>query len=139
MREALVTTILLNANVYDKLQSDAEACATLRALVGHGLARMIATPMVTFALWPRESIARDTGLARSPDSPTELTLGHNVRTREKVDALMAQAARAGARVIKAASATFWGGYAGYFQDPDGHLWEVAWNPHSFRQTERHDA
>lgn len=80
------------------------------------------------ALWPRASIARDTGLPRQPGSPTDLTLGHNVRTREEVDTLMHQAAGAGARIVKPAGATFWGGYAGYFQDPDGHLWEVAWNP-----------
>lgn len=80
------------------------------------------------ALWPRASIARDTGLPRQPGSPTDLTLGHNVRTREEVDTLMQQAAGAGARIVKPAGATFWGGYAGYFQDPDGHLWEVAWNP-----------
>jgi uncharacterized protein len=80
------------------------------------------------ALWPRTSIARGTGLPRQPGSPTDLTLGHNVRTREEVDALMKQAAGAGARIVKPAGETFWGGYAGYFQDPDGHLWEVAWNP-----------
>ena len=80
------------------------------------------------ALWPRASIARDTGLPRQPGTPTDLTLGHNVRTRAEVDALMKQAAAAGARVVKPAGETFWGGYAGYFQDPDGHVWEVAWNP-----------
>ena len=47
-----------------------------------------------------------------------------------VDAVMEQAERAGARIVKAAGDTFWGGYAGYFQDPDGHLWEIAWNPHA---------
>ena len=80
------------------------------------------------ALWPRTSIAHDTGLRESTPSATELTLGHNVGSREEVDAVMTQAASAGARVVKAAQTTFWGGYAGYFQDPDGHLWEVAWNP-----------
>jgi hypothetical protein len=80
------------------------------------------------ALWPRASIAHDAGLPREPRSATELTLGHNVRSREEVDAVMAQARRAGAVVVREAHDTFWGGYAGYFQDPDGHLWEVAWNP-----------
>ena len=80
------------------------------------------------ALWPRASLARDTGLRRSPRSPTELSLGHNVRSQKEVDAVMAQAKRAGARIVKAPSRTFWGGYSGYFQDPDGHLWEVVWNP-----------
>jgi catechol 2,3-dioxygenase-like lactoylglutathione lyase family enzyme len=80
------------------------------------------------ALWPRDSIAHDTGIQTSPHSPTELTIGHNVRSPEEVDAVMEQAKRAGARIVKPATKTFWGGYAGYFQDPDDHLWEVAWNP-----------
>lgn len=80
------------------------------------------------ALWPRASIAHDTGLARSNPSPTEFTLGHNVSSAAEVDAVMEQAKKAGAVIVKPARQTFWGGYAGYFQDPDGHLWEVIWNP-----------
>ena len=80
------------------------------------------------ALWPRDSIAHDTGLPKTPRSPTDFTIAHNVNTREEVDAVMAQAKKAGANIVKAAHDTFYGGYAGYFQDPDGHLWEVAWNP-----------
>ncbi len=80
------------------------------------------------ALWPRKSIAHETGLALGSPSPTEFTLGHNVASKAEVDAVMAQAAQAGAVVVTPAQDTFWGGYAGYFQDPDGHLWEVAWNP-----------
>lgn len=83
---------------------------------------------VKLALWPRASIARDTGLARSRASPTEFTLGHNVNSKAEVDAVMAQAAHAGATIVKPARDAFWGGYSGYFQDPDGHLWEVVWNP-----------
>jgi catechol 2,3-dioxygenase-like lactoylglutathione lyase family enzyme len=80
------------------------------------------------ALWPRKSIARDSGIALGDPSPTDFTLGHNVSSKLEVDAVMEQAQRAGAVVLKPAHDTFWGGYAGYFQDPDGHLWEVAWNP-----------
>jgi catechol 2,3-dioxygenase-like lactoylglutathione lyase family enzyme len=80
------------------------------------------------ALWPRESISHDTGLPAGGPSSTEFTLGHNVTTRAEVDAVMTQAEGAGAVIVKAAHETFWGGYAGYFQDPDQHLWEVAWNP-----------
>lgn len=79
-------------------------------------------------LWARANIAHDTGMPESPRSPTELTIGHNVGDRGEVDAVMERADRAGARIVKPAAATFWGGYAGYFQDPDGHLWEVVWNP-----------
>ena len=83
---------------------------------------------VTLALWPRRSIAHDSGLPVSPPSPTDVTLGHNVSSREEVEAVMEQASNAGATIVRQAHDTFWGGYAGYFQDPDGHLWEVAWNP-----------
>ncbi len=80
------------------------------------------------ALWPRTSIAHDSGLALSSPSRTEFTLGHNVSSREEVDTVMRQATQAGATIVKPAEETFWGGYAGYFQDPDKHLWEVVWNP-----------
>jgi catechol 2,3-dioxygenase-like lactoylglutathione lyase family enzyme len=80
------------------------------------------------ALWPRASLAHDAGLPLGLPSATELSLGHNVASRAEVDGVMEQAARAGARIVKPAQETFWGGYAGYFQDPEQHLWEVAWNP-----------
>lgn len=83
---------------------------------------------VKLAIWPRESLAHDTGLPPQEPSATEFTLGHNVSSRAEVDAVMEQATKAGARVVKPAQETFWGGYAGYFQDPDGHLWEIVWNP-----------
>lgn len=83
---------------------------------------------VQLAPWPRASLARDTGLPVQPGSATEFSLGHNVNSKAEVDGVMAQAAQAGAAIVKPAADTFWGGYAGYFQDPDGHLWEVAWNP-----------
>lgn len=79
-------------------------------------------------LWPRKSLAADTGLPVQPPSATEFSLAHNVGSKAEVDALILQAERAGARVVKLAQPTFYGGYAGYFQDPDGHLWEVAFNP-----------
>ncbi len=83
---------------------------------------------VTLAIWPRRSIAHDTGLPESPPSPTDFTLGHNVVSSQEVDAVMEQARNAGAKIVRQAHDTFWGGYAGYFQDPDGHLWEIAWTP-----------
>jgi predicted lactoylglutathione lyase len=80
------------------------------------------------AIWNRTSIAKDSGLPLSKPSPMEFTLGHNVASKFEVDSVMEKAKQAGAIIVKPASDTFWGGYAGYFQDPDGHLWEVAWNP-----------
>jgi uncharacterized protein len=84
---------------------------------------------VRLALWPRASLARDTGLPVGAANPTECSLGHNVSSSAEVDAVMDLARAAGATIVKPAHDTFWGGYAGYFQDPDGHLWEVVWNPH----------
>jgi uncharacterized protein len=83
---------------------------------------------VKLALWPRKSIAHDTGLAPGAPSPTEFTIGHNVSSKAEVDAVMEEARNAGAVILKPARETFWGGYAGCFLDPDGHVWEVAWNP-----------
>jgi len=80
------------------------------------------------AIWPRKSLAHDSGLPLSSPSPTEFTLGHNVSSRGEVNAVMEQAKKAGAVIVKPAQDTFWGGYAGYFQDPDQHLWEIVWNP-----------
>lgn len=80
------------------------------------------------ALWPRKSIANDTGLSDQNISSLEFTIGHNVVNRKEVDEVMSMAKKAGANIIKPASDTFWGGYAGYFKDLDGHLWEVVYNP-----------
>jgi uncharacterized glyoxalase superfamily protein PhnB len=80
------------------------------------------------AVWKRADLAFDVGIPATPASATEFSIGHNVRSRQEVDQVMQQAAAAGARITKPAHDTFWGGYAGYFQDPDGHLWEIAWNP-----------
>lgn len=85
-------------------------------------------PGLRLALWPRASLAHDTGLPLSPFNPTQASLAHNVASRAEVDEVMALAKAAGAKIVKPAHATFYGGYAGYFQDPEGHLWEVAWNP-----------
>lgn len=80
------------------------------------------------AIWPRASIAYDSGLPLGRSNPTEFTIGHNVSSKAEVDTIMEQARKAGGTIVKPASDTFWGGYAGYFQDPDHHLWEIAWNP-----------
>ncbi len=85
-------------------------------------------PGLRLAIWPRKSIAHDSGIAAGAPSPTEFTLGHNVASKAEVDAVMEQARNAGAVIVKPAHATFWGGYAGYFADPDQHVWEVVWNP-----------
>ena len=82
------------------------------------------------AIWAQDDIAHDTGLAKAPVSSTSFTIGHNVASREEVDWVMEEAERAGAEITRPCSDTFYGGYAGYFRDPDGHVWEVVWNPSS---------
>jgi catechol 2,3-dioxygenase-like lactoylglutathione lyase family enzyme len=80
------------------------------------------------ALYPRKSLAHDSTLPLGPHSATELSIGHNVGSKHAVDAVMEQAGMCGAVIVKPAQDTFWGGYGGYFQDPDKHLWEIVWNP-----------
>lgn len=80
------------------------------------------------ALYPRTALAKDAKVPVSPPSPSEFSIGHIVGSKEEVDTIMQQAERAGAHVTDPAHDRFWGGYSGYFQDLDGHLWEIAWNP-----------
>lgn len=80
------------------------------------------------ALYPRPALAKDAKVAVGPRSPAEFSIGHNVGSKGEVDTVMTQAEKAGATITDPAHERFWGGYAGYFQDLDGHLWEIAWNP-----------
>lgn len=102
------------------------------------LVRLESPPSVSFfemgktwlALYPRHELADDAGVPN--DEPSKFpgfTLAHNVRNEMDVDALLAEIAAAGGRIVREASQAFWGGRTGYFADPDGFLWEVAWNPH----------
>lgn len=83
---------------------------------------------LVLALWPRKSLSHDAGIRLGSKTAIRASIGHNVRSKAEVDAVMKQAKVAGATIVKKARNTFWGGYAGYFKDPDDHLWEVAWNP-----------
>ncbi|AKU94652.1 Lactoylglutathione lyase [Labilithrix luteola] len=80
------------------------------------------------SLYPRELLAADAGVPAEGSGFAGITLAHNVRSQKHVDALMAEVASGGGRIVKPARDTEWGGYAGYFSDPDGFLWEVAYNP-----------
>jgi catechol 2,3-dioxygenase-like lactoylglutathione lyase family enzyme len=116
--------------------SDLERATRFYAALG--LPQLKTPPGVSFfelgktwlALWPRENLVADAGLP--PEAPGAkgfggFALAHNVRSESEVDALLAQASAAGGRITKPGQKTFWGGYAGYFADPDGVLWEIAWN------------
>lgn len=80
------------------------------------------------AIWNRKDLAHDANITQAGSSATEFTIGHNVSSKEEVDTVMEEIKKAGATITVPAHDTFWGGYSGYFQDPDGHLWEVVWNP-----------
>jgi catechol 2,3-dioxygenase-like lactoylglutathione lyase family enzyme len=80
------------------------------------------------AIWARRDLAHEAKVPLGPRSATEFSLGHNVGSKAEVDAVIGQAHRAGATITDPPHEAFWGGYTGSFQDPDGHLWEVAWNP-----------
>jgi catechol 2,3-dioxygenase-like lactoylglutathione lyase family enzyme len=81
------------------------------------------------SLYPREKLAEDAKVEAVGSGFRGFTLAHNVRTREAVDEVMREAVAAGAQIQKRPEEASWGGYSGYFRDPDGFLWEVAWNPH----------
>lgn len=103
---------------------------------GLGLPRMDSPPEVAFftlngswlGLYGRESLAEDAGVPAAGSGFSGVTLAHNLESEAAVDELMGQAVAAGARLVKPPQKVAWGGYSGYFADPDGHLWEVAHNP-----------
>jgi catechol 2,3-dioxygenase-like lactoylglutathione lyase family enzyme len=103
---------------------------------GLGLPRLKSPPTISFfelgrtwlALYSRDLLAADAGVPAAGSGFPGFALAHNVRSKEEVDGLMAQAAQAGGRIVRPAQRADWGGYSGYFSDPDGFLWEVAWNP-----------
>lgn len=80
------------------------------------------------AVWSRDELAADADVSPEGSGFRSFSLAYNVRTPEEVDAALAAAESAGARITRPAEKAFWGGRTGYFADPDGHLWEVAWNP-----------
>jgi len=83
---------------------------------------------MALALYPRHELAKDANVAADSHGFSGVSLAYNARNREEVDSVLAEAKSVGARILKPAQEAFWGGYSGYFSDPDGFLWEVAWNP-----------
>ena len=114
---------------------------------GLGLPRMESPPEVAFftlngtwlALYGREALAADATVSADGSGFESFALAHNVHTEAEVDELMNQALLAGATLVKKPQKAFWGGYSGYFKDPDGHLWEVAHNPHFWVGPRDHEA
>ena len=83
---------------------------------------------IVFSLYNLEEMAKDLGLESGGGGRASVALAYNVRHKEEVDAVLTEAEQAGARLLKSAEEKAWGGYAGYFADPEGYAWEVAWNP-----------
>jgi predicted lactoylglutathione lyase len=84
---------------------------------------------MALALLPRGELAKDANIPPGGNGFSGITLAYNTRSQEQVDSILAQAAAAGSKMLKPAQEASWGGYSGYFSDPDGFLWEVAWNPY----------
>ncbi len=102
-----------------------------------GLPKLPSPPSIAFfelgklwlALYPRKDLAADAGVAQEGSGFKGIALAHNVRSPAEVDALLAHAAGGGGKIVRKGHQADWGGYSGYFSDPDGFLWEVAWNQH----------
>ncbi|RUO19970.1 glyoxalase [Aliidiomarina iranensis] len=87
-------------------------------------------PGLKLALWPRKSISEECGVPLMNPDPAGFMLAHNVANADAVDSIVQQVSDAGAKIVRPAKRFSWGGYGAVFQDPDGHLWEVVWNPHN---------
>ena len=83
---------------------------------------------MALALYPRGELAKDANVPAEGSGFGGVTIAYNARSHDEVNAVLAEAERAGAKILKPAQEAFWGGFSGYFADPDGFLWEVAWNP-----------
>ncbi len=122
-----VSVITLGVVDLDRARRFYEALGWRRGNTDDGVV-FFQIPGAVFALWSRQSLAEDAHVADSGASFGGITLAYNARSRADVDAVLAEAKAAGGTLLKPAEDVFWGGYSGYFADPDGHPWEVAWNP-----------
>ncbi len=86
------------------------------------------TGSMALGLWPREELVKDSGIADDGHGFAGICLAYNTRSRDEVDRVLDEAIAAGANLVKPGTEAFWGGYVGYFRDPDGYLWEATWNP-----------
>ena len=127
--EPRISLITLGVADLGRARSFYEALGWRAASIGGGEVVFFQGLAFALALFPRESLACDAGVSAEGAGFAGIALAHNVRSREEVAAVLGEAADAGGRVVKPSTEAPWGGQSGYFADPDGHLWEVAWNPH----------
>lgn len=125
--EQRISLVTLGVRDLGRAQGFYEAMGWKRGNTHEEVAFFQAGGMV-LALWSRAELAKDAGLPEEGSGFRGLAIAYNTRSRGEVDAVLAEAERAGGRITKPGTETPWGGYSGYFSDPDGHLWEVAWNP-----------
>ena len=116
-----VTDVAVSRAFYERLGWEASSIG------GDEVAFFQAGGMI-LALYNREDLAKDVGFPTGSGDPRGVALAYNAGRREDVDTVLAEARKAGARILRKAEDKSWGGYSGYFVDPDGHPWEVAWNP-----------
>lgn len=126
--EQRVSLITLGVADLERSRAFYEGLGWRRSMKGAEGVVFFQTGGMALALYPREELAKDAGVNAEGQGFGGMALAYNARTRGDVDAVLAEAVRAGGRVVKAAQEAFWGGYSGYFADPDEFLWEVAWNP-----------
>ncbi len=126
--EARVSIITLGVGDLARARAFYEALGFRASAASQGDIVFFPTGGVVLALYPRAALAEDACVADVGGGFSGVTLAHNVRAKEDVAVVLAEAERAGGRIVKPAQDVFWGGHSGYFADPDGHLWEAAWNP-----------
>jgi len=126
--EPRVSLITLGVADLGRARSFYEALGFKASSAGGGQVVFLQAGPMALCLWTRAGLAVDAGVSDGPVGFRGIAIAHNVRSKEGVDATLAEAKRAGAVITKPAHDADWGGRSGYFADPDGHLWEVAWNP-----------
>ena len=126
--EPRLTLVTLGVRDLDVARRFYEALGWTRSVRAAGGVAFFQAGGVVLSLYPRDDLAKDAQIASEGGGFCGFALAHNVREREEVDSALAGAVKAGARLLKPAQEAFWGGYSGYFADPDGFPWEVAWNP-----------
>ena len=126
--DARVSLITLGVADLGRARSFYEALGFKASSAGGGQVVFLQAGPMALCLWTRAELAEDAGVSDGPLGFRGIALAHNVRAKDAVDATLLEAERAGAKITRAAHDADWGGRSGYFADPDGHLWDVAWNP-----------
>ena len=127
--EQRITLITLGVTDLDASRTFYERLGWKRSVAGAEGVAFFHAGGIVLALYPRQDLARDLGIAVESGTTSSISIAQNVRSRAEVDRVLEEAVSAGAKLLKPGADVFWGGYVGYFADPDGFVWEIAWNPH----------